>query len=229
MLKLIYAILIMISIASASSLDLDGNTEKSNLNKEKIIYSEMINYLKNSTFSKDMIALGTIYVNGIPDKDDLGETINADPLLSEKYFKKAIEMGDDKADALLGGLYLYNDNMKRIDVNGEKAFFYITKAYRAGNVEMSSILADLHFQKKEFRKGVKVLMKGDEYNDSSSQFALALAFKKGLRDDNAVYVLEKNDETANFYLNKACLNENKTKKIHDLCYNNSKYIEMINN
>lgn len=229
----IYTILIFFNIVYASSfntMELDNNsntTENGQQVKEKINYKEMINYLKSSNLSKDMIALGTIYVNGIQDKDSIGETVNADPILAEKYFLKAIEMDDKEADSILGGLYLYNVNMQRLDTDNKKALFHIKKSFESGKLEMASILADLMFRKNDYKEGVKILLKGAEFNDSSSQFSLALLFKKGLRDDNGNYILEKNEDTANFYLNKSCLNENKTKKIYDLCYNNSQYIEMI--
>lgn len=227
--KLMIIFVLMYTLTFASSMESLGDNNNNNQEvKEKVNYTEMISYLKNSDVSQNMVALGTIYANGVDTPDDIGQTVEPDPILAEKYFLKAIEMKDEKASSILGGLYFYNDNMKKLDQDGNKALFHLKNAFELGNPEVASILSDVLFRKNMYKEGVKVLLIGDEKGDSSSQFTLAISFKKGLRDDSGEYVIQKDDRVAEYYLNKSCLNENKTKKIHDLCYNNKDYIEMVN-
>jgi TPR repeat protein len=122
-------------------------------NSEKVIYKDMLEYLKNSNDANQLMILGSLYVNGSTEPDSIGETIKADPILAEKYLLKSYELGNIRSLTILGGFILLNERMRKIDPDLKKAEELLSKSFYGGDLEAGTLLANLISKKKFIKKG----------------------------------------------------------------------------
>jgi len=206
----------------SNPLDL-SNQNIQQKNKEKFSYKDMIEYLKTVDDPKQMMILGMLYANGSNKKDDNGETLEQDIFQADKYLRKSASLGNYYALAILGGLVLYNENMRRLDPELKQTLKDLTFAYNKGVLEAGILLTVTLFEKKKWDEGLKILIDSSNKNDSVAQLQLALIFKQGLKDGNdkanKEWIVKPNEKVALFYLNKACSNEKKNKKVKEFCFN----------
>lgn len=223
MIKIITVLLLSITIVFGSNLSLDNNNDNK---EEKLVYKDMLSYLSMSNDNTQFSVLGSLYATGTNIKDSNGDIIKQDIFLSEKYLLKSANMGNYHSLTILSGFILLNENMRKLDPNLIKTEDYLKKAYNRGDLSAGILLSNLYFTKDSYKNGLSILLECASKNDADAQLALALLFKDGMADKNGKIIFEKNIKTAEFYLNKACTNENKSDKVKDMCYNNP-YIEKI--
>lgn len=216
--KYIFLILLSALYLSANSIGLKKESPQSE--KENfMVYKDMLAYLENSKDSTQLVALGTIYVNGIVEPDSTGAIVKKDPYIAESYFLKAIKRGNVKALSILSGFYLYNQDMRKLDPELKKAEQYLKEAYTKGDMESSVLLSNVYFEKNKHKEGVEVLLNASSNNDSGADLALAFLFKDGLFNNGEI-IVKKDLSIAEHYLNKACSNKDKSDKVKELCFNN---------
>ena len=194
--------------------------------KEKLSYSELMNFLENSGDKNKIMILGILYATDSKEPDDYGEYIKSDIALSQKYLLQSYNMGSTKSLSMLGGLIFYNDNMAKLDPKLILAEKYLWKSFKEGYYEGGIILANVQLVKGSYSKGIQTLLKLAENGESSAQLELALIFQKGIYSDLTKKVeVEKDRDLALIFLNKACSNKNKSKKVNEFCYSDSIVVE----
>ena len=192
----------------------------------KMVYKDMLAFLENSQDSNQLLILGSIYVNGTTEADSVGDTIKKDPFLAENYLLKAINKGNIKALSVLAGFYMFHEDMRKLDPKLKKAEEYLKEAYKKGDNEASTLLSTLYFEKEIPDKGLEMLFNASNKQDANADIALAFIFKDGLIVKQK-QIIKADMPTAEFYLNKACSNKNKSEKINNLCFN-SNYVSIEN-
>lgn len=198
------------------------NNAKNQQQQDKFSYKDMIEYLKNSSDAKHQMVLGTLYATGSEKEDAFGDKLEQDVVLSEKYLRISYKKGNPEALGILGGLVLYNRDMRRLDENLEQTIKDLRTSYNEGYLDSGVLLFTALFEKKRYDEGLKYLAEVAQKGDSTAQLQLALMFKQGAKDgnvENGPYIVEINDDLALYYLNKACNNEKKNKKVKDFCFN----------
>ena len=167
--------------------------------------------------------LGILYSKGSQNKDDFGEEIDQDIALSEKYLRLSAQKGNYMALTVLGGLILYNEDMRRLDPELIQTQKDLELSYGKGVLEAGVLLTTTLFEKKEWKKGLKILIDASSKGDSVAQLQTALIFKQGLKDgndkENKEFIIKPKEEVALYYLNLACSNEKKNKKVKEFCFN----------
>lgn len=218
----LFAIQNLQSFAGSSLSDKSSSQEE----PVKMVYKDMLAFLENSQDPNQLLILGSIYVNGTTEQDSVGDTIKKDPFLAESFLLKAINKDNIKALSVLAGFYMFNEDMRKLDPKLQKAEKYLKEAYKKGDNEASTLLSTLYFEKEMPDKGLEMLFSASNKNDSNADMALAFIFKDGLIVKNK-QIIKVDIPTAEFYLNKACSNKNKSEKINNLCFN-SNYISIEN-
>jgi len=211
-----YILIMIMSITFLFGEGLSLEKKDSDTNKEKIIYKDMISYLKNSNDANQFIVLGSLYANGTEEKDALGQKIEIDIFLAEKYLLKSAEMGNIRALSVLGGLILIKEEMRKLDPKLIKAEHYLTTAFKNGDFQAGTILSDLYFEKNDNEKAIAILFESAEGHDSNAELGLAILFQKGLIKNNK-RIIKRDSNLAIMYLNRACKNENKSEKVIKIC------------
>lgn len=215
--KSILLILAAISVLNAQNF-LPYNSESNNLKPPKLTnfqdYKKMIDYFKQAKDAKSYFSLGTIYLNGIEENGKI--IISPDPVLAEKYFRLAADKGYKNADIILAGLYVFNKNMRSLDKNLTKAESILKN--KTGSDEAKLLLASLYIMKDEHKKALPILMEEANKGRAEAQFTLAVIFKKGHRGKDGNFDIMPDEKAALYFLNKACLNENKPESIRKICY-----------
>jgi len=222
-----YVLILMLSINvfafSPTTGNMSGNKEienyKNHNQKEKFSYSEMISFLKNSKNKNKLMILGVLYAQRSDKPDDYGVYIEADPALSLKYIMKSYHMGNKEALVILAGLILYNDNMAKLDMNLDKTKNILIKAKNENTKSAEFMLALVELLRKEYEIGVKDMVIAAENGDASAQLEAALIFQKGIAKskNSKEYIIKPQRDLSEYYLNKACTNENKSDKITEFC------------
>jgi TPR repeat protein len=220
MIKIISILLLSITFVFGNNLAMDNNENK----EEKLVYKDMLAYLSMSNDNTQFAVLGSLYATGTTVKDSNGDIIKQDIFLAEKYLLKSANMGNYHSLTILAGFIILNENMRKLDPDLIKAEDYLKKSYKANDLSAGLLLSNIYFTKESYKKGLNILLECASKNDADAQLALALLFKDGMADKNGKMIFDKNIKTAEFYLNKACTNENKSDKVKDMCYNNP-YIE----
>lgn len=207
---------------------LDTEKEQSGKNKEMIIYKDMLSYLKQSKNANQLMVLGSLLAIGTNEPDSLGEIIKSDPIQAEFYMVESAKMGNIRAYSILGGLFLMNENMRKVDKNLNLSEKYLLLGYENGDKEAGVLLANLYIEKNKQKEGLNLLFELANQKDSNAQLGLALLFKNGLSTEDGKQVVQRNLDSANYYLNLACTNEIKSDKIKTFCFE-SKSVEVTKN
>lgn len=212
--------LIVFLVSSGFSFNMDGEKEDYIPISQKK-YSEIINYLETEGkkgSGESYFYLSQFYLNGSPDKDKDGVSIEKNIDIAEDYLIKSSETYPLGA-MTLGGLYLYNPEFIIKENNIEKSKKYLEIAINNGLFEAHTLLADIYFNfTGEAEKAIESLSIAAENNVATAQYALAVIYNKGLKSETIN--IEKNDLISSRYLTDACENPKKTQKITDLCFNN---------
>jgi len=212
---------------SGNSFDIQNEINKAQSqkgkNNQKFSYKDLVEFLKNSDDPQQTMILGILYSKGSDKTDDFGEKMEKDIVKSEKYLRLSASKGNYLALAMLGGLVLYNEDMRRLDPDLNQTLIDLQTAYDNGEVEAGVLLATTLFEKKQWKKGLQVLIDASNKGDSVAQLQLALIFKQGLKDgrekESKNWIVKPKEEVALYYLNKACSNEKKNKKVKEFCFN----------
>ncbi len=198
----------------------NGSDLAQKINKTKK-YSDLINTLATSPNAEHALYLAIIYMNGISKPDTTGAIVKPDLKKAIFYFKKAIDLGNYNASAILGAMYLYHDKLAQTPNNIKKAKYYLNLALKNKIYGATTILADIYMNnEKNLKKAEEVLEIGAEHNVATAQFLLAILYNWGYTING--YTIKPNKIMANLLLTKACLNKNKTKRITEFC--NSQYV-----
>lgn len=209
------------------AMKIDTNKEVSDFkkNKEKFSYKELISFLKNSNDKKKLMILGALYASDSKEPDSYGEYIKADPALAMKYLLKSYKLGESDALVVLSGLILYNDKMSVLDRDLSKIKQYLKQAKKEHVKSASLLLGITELLRSEYEEGISELVfAANKLNDSSAQLELALIFQKGIYSQKeGRTVVETDRNLAEYYLNKACTNEEKSDKVNEFC-NSSRVI-----
>lgn len=221
--RLMYIILI-ISFYNLNAFDLGSlENSKESQKEEKVIYKDMLSYLKNSDNTDQLMVVGTLLITGTNIPDSVGDIIKPEPLLGESYLIKSAKLGNIRAYSILGGLYFMNENMKPFDKNYELAEKYLKLGFESGDTEAGVLLSNLYLEKEEFEKGLSLLFKL-AHTDSNAQLGLAILFKNGLYNKKGESIIVRNIDSANQYLNLACNNSVKSEKIKNFCFDTKNII-----
>ena len=189
-----------------------NNTQK-NI-KEKKIYKELISSLSTSLNGEYTIYLAVIYLNGISEPDDVGETIKPDIKKSIQYFEKAINQGYYKAASILGSLYLLDNKLSKEEDNIKKAKYYLKIALDKGIYESTISLSTIYlYYEKDSETALKYLHIGANNHIASAELTLATLYAYGSKE----FGISKNLLVGNQFLEKACLNKRKTEKVEEFC------------
>lgn len=222
--KILLIVVFFISSLFSFSMDsFEGTSSSNDKKEEKVIYKDMLNYLKTSDDTNQLLVLGTLLVTGSNIPDSIGDTIKPDPLLGETYLIKSANLGNIRAYSVLGGLYFMNENMKPLDKNYVLAEKYLKLGFNSGDLEAGVLLSNLYIEKEEYEKGIPLLFNLAN-SDSSAQLGLAILFKNGLYDKNGDIILNRNIDSANQYLNLACNNPKQTDKIKNFCFDSKNIV-----
>lgn len=216
---ILFLILITSYIFAVGFTEITAPTvEKYKEQNQKLSYSEMLAYLKNSNDKEKLMVLGVLYSKTSDTPDDFGEYIKVDTALAQKYLLKAYEMGNFKSIGILGALIMYNDDMAKLDPKLVKAEKYLETAYGKGVQNVGIILANAQLIRGKYKVGLNTLFKLSEKGDSSAQLQLALIMQKGMfsKEQNKM-VIQRDPQAAEMFLNKACNNENKDDKVREFC------------
>ena len=103
-----------IGLSSENSNDLANQIKKAKK------YSDLIKTLSTSPNAEHALYLAIIYINGIAKPDTTGQTVKPDIDKSIFYFKKAIDLGNYNASAILGAMYLYHSKLAQTPNNIKK-------------------------------------------------------------------------------------------------------------
>jgi len=217
--KKMFLITLLIFSVNLFALDQLNISKQTNKKEEKVIYTDMISYLSKSNDPEQLMILGSLYASGSKDKDSIGEIFPNNPYLAQKYLLEAANKGKYRALTILGGFILLKDNMRILDPSLKKTEKYLLNAFYAGDLEAGTLLSNLYFQKNEPEKAINILYITSDKNDSNAQLALAILFKDGLYLNGKEYIM-KDLKSAEYYLNLACNNPNKSEKVNNFCFNN---------
>jgi len=194
--------------------------------KEKISYKDMIAFLKASNDKNKMLILGVLYSKDSDKPDDYGYSIKADPLLAMKYILKSYEMGNKKALVILSGLILYNDNMAKLDKDLSKAKKYLIQAKKDNTENAQYMLGLVEILRGEYEEGLQEMIQAANNGDSTAQLQVALILQKGIySQEKNKMVIQPERKLAEYFLNKACHNDNKSEKVVEFC--NSAMIQQV--
>lgn len=200
---------------NSSPMNMMNQKSDVNLNEKKKNYKELISFLEKSNNGEYVMYLAVLYLNGSITPDELGNTVEKDTDKALTYFKKSIDLEYFQASAILGSLYLYNDNFIIKKDSVKKAKHYLTLAMEKEIYGASTALSTLYFfYDKDIDKGIEVLLIGAEKGVSTAQLALATTFAYGSKDLD----IKQNKILANKYLGMACSNKNQTKKVTEFCH-----------
>lgn len=230
MLKIIYIFtLLLFSIANANELPNFNMKETQILPKEienkKKNYNDLIAMLSESNNPEYLFYLAIIYTNGISDKDDFGNIVKQDSNKAIFYYKKSFDYGYYNAAAVLGAMYLYNQNFIILPNNIKESKKWLQLALKNKVYESTTFLAEIYFNyEKNPKKGLQLLFLGAEKNNATAQIMVATLYGYGYKQ--GTFELKKNEAMGSEFLTLACTNKNKTKKVQDFCY---KYAEKIEN
>jgi len=192
----------------------NSNTAQMTEENSKKTYDELINGLSKSFDPSHAMYLATIYLNGISEPDIEGHIVKADINKSIKYFEKSINLNDFKSAAMLGSLYLFDSRFDTQKDRVKKAKYYLNLAVKNGIYEATTALASIYlYYEKNTNKGFETLYLGAKNNNSSAQLILATLYAYGSKDLN----VSRNIILGNSFLEKACLNKKKTKKVEEFC------------
>jgi len=186
-------------------------------------YLAIIKFLKERNSFNDNIILGSIYAYGIWGKNKK-VLISADPNKAYYYFLKSYKQGYDKALLYLVGVLLNNELMhEKIDPTYKLAYKYISMYLKKHPTDPNGlfwkVMIDARINK--FNEMVNILMKlATKYHNSDAQLTLALIFLNGLYSNHGV-IVDSNIDTANYFLNMACTNQNKSQKVKMFCSNSN--------
>jgi len=230
-------LLLIILISNLFSFDLTSNIKtpdtfstinsfKENSKKEKFSYDDLIAFLKASNDKNKILILGVLYANDSEKPDDFGKYIKADPILAKKYILQSYKMGNKDALAILSGLILYNDKMSILDKDLSETKKMLIQSEKDGNIKGILLLAITELLRGEYDDGISTLIKAANMNDASAQLELAIIYQKGIYSEKLKkMVISPNRDVAEFYLNQACTNENKSDKVREFCYSPEIIIE----
>ncbi len=212
-----FIIMYLLCLTQLFSTGLNLNIGEDSVKKsEDKKYSDIISYLKEQNDGESYFYLFSFYINGSPEPDSEGKTIEKNTDLAIEYLTKSIEHKYPHASITLGSLYLYHEDLIIKENNIEKAEYYLNKAIEDEVFEAYTVLADIYFNfKEDGEKAVNLLSKGANNNIATSQYALAVIYKNGLESKD--FVLEANESISAKYLTDACLNPKKTKKVEEIC------------
>ncbi len=220
-------IFLLLSTVVSLSFSFDMNKEKEDyipISQKK--YSEIINYLEGEGKKGDgesYFYLSQFYINGSPEKDKDGVSIEKNIDIAEDYLIKSSETYPLGA-MTLGGLYLYNQDFIIKENNIEKALKYLQKAIDSGLLEAHTLMADIYFNFiGDAEKAIESLTIASSNNIATAQYALAVIYNSGLTSEKIT--IEKNQMISSKYLTDACENPKKTQKLIDICYNNQLIIK----
>lgn len=213
----------------ASSLGFSGIDTKTTINKykqdtkkEKLSYTELLAFLKNSNDKNKIMILGVLYSHDSDKPDDYGNTIKADPVLAKQYLLESYKMGKKESLVILAGLTLYNDNMAKLDPKLDYAKKILIKSQKEGVKKGVILLAIVELIRGEYEEGLKSMTLSANSGDSSAQLELALIYQKGIfSEKEKKLVIKPERNVAEFYLNKACNNPIKADKVKEFCYSKS--------
>jgi TPR repeat protein len=211
--------LILLSLLASYQL-FAAAPESANAEPVKISYDEMFSYMEGSNNDTQFAALGALYATGSTIKDDNGKTIKQDIFLAEKYLLKSANMGNIRSLTMLGNFIILNKEMRKLDPKMIKAEKYLQTAYAKGDSSACVVLSNLYFLKKDSKKGLSTLTECAAKNNSDAQLAMAILFKENMTI-NGENLVKQNLKTANFYLNKACNNKNKSDRVSKFCSKDS--------
>ena len=188
--------------------------KKEDIKNDRKVYSELISKLSESYDSEYSLYLATIYLNGISEKDDEGKIVEQDIKKSIKYFEKSINLNNFKSSAMLGSLYLFDSRFDKEENKIKKAKYYLNLAFKNGIYEASTALSSIYFYyEKNTKKGMEILYSGVDHNNSGAQLTLAVLYASGSKE----LKVSKNILLADSFLEKACLNKKKIKKVEKFC------------
>jgi hypothetical protein len=186
--------------------------------QDKVIYKDMLAYMENSQNDKQLLTAGTLYAMGINEPDSIGETLKPDGKKAERLILQSAELGNEKAYGILGNLLLISPTMRGLDdQNHSKAQRFLEKALEKGDYEASTGLINLYKTTQQNKKLLKLLITLDQRDDALAQYILAFIFKDGFYSENGELLVQKNMQTANYYITKACTNKNKVKTVTEFC------------
>ena len=94
------------------------------------------------------------------------ETIPQDIETGLYWLEKAADRGWEKANQILGDLYLKGDH--NVPVNEEKGVFYLSKVAEKGNIEAIGKLGNYYFNAKKLTEALNWFEKGTDLNDPYS-------------------------------------------------------------
>ena len=103
------------------------------------------------------------------------------------------------------------------DQNHSKAQRFLEKALESGDYEASTGLINLYKTTQQNKKLLKLLITLDQKDDALAQYILAFIFKDGFYSENGELLVQKNMQTANYYITRACTNKNKVKTVTEFC------------
>jgi TPR repeat protein len=218
--KLLFLTLLLTSINATNFIGENSSpmnimNQSNNLKEKKKNYKELISFLEKSTNGEYVMYLAVLYLNGSITPDEFGNNIEKDIDKSLKYFKKSIALEYYPSAAVLGSLYLYDENFMIKKDNIKKAKYYLTLAIEKEVYGASTALSSLYFfYDKDTNKGLEILFIGAEKGISTAQLGLATLYAYGSKELD----IKQNKTLANKYLGMACSNKNKTKKVTDFCH-----------
>lgn len=220
MLKILLTFLITVSYSFSFNLPNIGGAQAPSSEKKKN-YEELINTLKTSDNGEFLFYLATIYTNGLPEEDDFGKTVKKDINSAIFYYNKSIENGFIQAAAIVGSLFLYNEDFITRPDNVKTAKKFLELAYNNNIFEAAPALSDILMNYDNDTKSAIILLSScSEKGFATCQLIMGTAYFHGIKDDS--FVLEKNEAIANKYLSDACLNKNQPERVKDFC--NSSYV-----
>ena len=181
--------------------------------KDSKKYKDLINFLTRSSNGEHTMYLAVIYLNGILTPDEDGDTVKIDIDKSIKFFIKSINLEYYQSSAILGSLYLYNDKFKNKKDSFKKAKYYLSLAIKKEVYEATVALSSIYFYEDNVNKGLEFLHIGAKNNISTAQLSLATLYGYGSKD----LKIKQNKLIGNNFLEDACKNKTKTKKVKEFC------------
>lgn len=200
-----------------SIISAPGQATSNSEEKEVKKYSELIPYLENSNNGEMYFYLASIYLNGSPEKDTEGKTVEKNPEKAIEWFEKAVNKKFPYAAITLGSLYIYHEDFISKENNIELAEKYLNIAIESEVYEAYTPLADIYFNYKgDAKLATEYLFKGAEKFVATAQYGLAVIYNVGLKSEN--FSIEKNSIISAKYLTDACMNQKKTERIKKICF-----------
>jgi TPR repeat protein len=219
--KIIFSILISINLFA---INLHQATSANTEQEQKLSFKQMESFYKKSKKAEHKLALAVLYTFGSKEKDEEGYEVQPNYIQAVKYYKEAYKKGQTDAMTIMYGYLIQDENKEfreAVDPKLEKTEKGLIKEVKNKNLASYSLLGNLYIQTDRPNEALKVLHKGDiEVNDATSQFGLALIYYKGVTNCQGDYITKPGESsTALYFLNKACLNENKTEDLEKICTN----------